>query len=218
MKRDADGERLTLAVFGASGRTGRLLVEQAIAAGHEVRAFVRERSRLPLEHDRLAIVKGDAYAGENVGRAVEGADAVLSALGRGKDSPEDLLTVAGDHVTRAMETHGVERFVTLVGAGVRHEDDDVSLGGRLVVGAMKVVARETLTDARDHVAAVRASDLEWTVVRPPRLVDGEHTGEYRTGALTLGPRERISRADLADFMLDCVEDDRHVRELPMVSY
>jgi putative NADH-flavin reductase len=218
MERDPDGERLTLAVLGASGRTGRLLVEEAIAAGHEVRAFVRDRSRLPLEHDRLTVIEGDAYADENVGRAVEGADAVLSALGRGEDSPEDLLTMAGEHIVGAMEAHDVERFVTLVGAGVRHEDDDVSLGGRLVVGAMKVIARETLTDARSHVAAVRASDLEWTVVRPPRLVDGDHTGEYRTGALTLGPRERISRADLAEFMLDCVEDERYVRELPMVSY
>lgn len=218
MERDADGERLTLAVLGASGRTGRLLVEEAIAAGHEVRAFVRDRSRLPLEHDRLTVIEGDAYAGENVERAVEGTDAVLSALGRGEDSPEDLLMVAGEHIMRAMESHGVERFVTLVGAGVRHEDDEVSLGGRLVVGAMRVLARETLVDARAHVAAVRASDLRWTVVRPPRLVDGEHTGEYRTGTLTLGPRERISRADVADFMLDCVEHDRSVRELPMVSY
>lgn len=193
MERDADDERLTLAILGASGRTGRLLVEETIAAGHEVRTFVRDRSRLPLEHDRLTVVEGDAYAGENVERAVEGADAVLSALGRGEDSPGDLLTVAGEHVMRAMKVHGVERFVTLVGAGVRHEDDEVSLGGRLVVGAMRVLARET-------------------------LVDGEHTGEYRAGALTLGPRERIARADVADFMLDCIEDERHVRELPMVSY
>lgn len=213
----ANEEPLRLTVFGASGRTGSLLVEQALAAGHEVCAFVRDKEKLGLEDDRLEIIEGDAYTGENVPEAISDAEAVLSALGQGENTPDDLLTVAGEHIIEAMRAEGTERLVTLVGAGVRHEDDEVSFGGKLVVGVMKVVAGDTLLDAREHVSSMRGTDLDFTVVRPPRLTGGEHTGNYRTGSLTLGPRNSISRADVADFMLSCVENDEYVREMPMVS-
>jgi putative NADH-flavin reductase len=208
---------MQLAVFGATGRTGRPLVEQALAAGHEVRAFARNADDIQQTHDRLTVVEGDAYTGENVDRAVEGADAVVSVLGQSSDGPDRLLTVAGGHVLDAMETHGVERYVTLVGAGVRTPDDDVSLGGKVMGTALKLLAGEVLADAREHVDEVRASDTVWTVIRAPRLTEGPQTDDYRHGDLSLGLRDAISRADVADFALHCVEEDAYVRELPLVT-
>jgi putative NADH-flavin reductase len=206
-----------LTVFGATGRTGRPLVSQALAAGHEVTAFVRDPGKVDRDHENLRVVAGDAYTGEGVAEAVEGADAVVSVLGQTDGSPDDLLTVAGDHILAAMDGAGVGRFVTLVGAGVRHERDSVSLGGRVMNTALKLLAGEVLADAREHVERVRGTDLAWTVVRPPRLTEGEHTGEYRTGYLSLGMGDTVSRADVADFILRVVEEDAHVGEMPMVA-
>jgi putative NADH-flavin reductase len=205
-----------LTVLGATGRTGRPLVEQALDADHAVTAFVRDPAKLGIEHDRLAVVEGDAYTGEGVRDAVAGADAVASVLGQTSSGPDDLLEIAGRNVVDAMEAEGVSRYVTLVGAGVRTEDESVSLGGRVMGALLKLLNREVLEDAEAHVRDVRTRDLDWTVVRAPRLTEGPHTGEYRTGDVDLG-FEGVSRADVADFVLACVEDDRYVHELPKIG-
>jgi putative NADH-flavin reductase len=211
---------MRITVFGATGRTGIPLVRQALDRGHEVVAFVRSPSGLPVSDERLTVVAGDAYTGEGVAEAVapdgEPVDAVVSVLGQTSDGPDDLLTVAGDHITDAMADAGVDRFVTLVGAGVREAGETPSLSGRVMGGLLKLLARAALADAETHVDHVRVTGLDWTVVRAPRLVDGEGTGAYRAGDITLG-FESVARADVARFILDCLADGAYVHELPKVG-
>ncbi|WP_135822701.1 NAD(P)-dependent oxidoreductase [Halostella litorea] len=207
---------MNITVFGASGRTGVPLVRQAIDRGHDVVGFVRDPDRFPFEDDRLTLVAGGAYGGDGVREAVAGADAVVSVLGQTDDGPDDLLTVAGEHILAAMEAEGVDRFVTLTGAGVRTEGESVPLSGRVMGVLLKLLQGEVLADAERHVDLVRASGTDWTVVRAPRLTDGPRTGEYRAGDIELG-FESVSRADVADFLLDCVEEGRHARELPKIG-
>lgn len=208
---------MQLAVFGATGRTGRPLVEQALERGHGVVAFARDASDLAdLDHPSLSVVEGDAYAGDGVADAVAGADAVVSVLGQTGSGPDDLLTVAGDHVLEAMDEAGVSRFVTLVGAGVREDGESVSLSGKAMGTLLRLLARSVLEDAETHVERVRASDVDWTVVRAPRLVDGDGTGDYRAGDVALG-FESVARADVARFVLDLLEDEAYVGEMPKVG-
>lgn len=208
---------MRLTIFGATGRTGRPVVRQALDRGHEVAAFVRDPAKLGVEHDRLSVVEGDAYTGDGVGEAVAGADAVVSVLGQTRDGPDDLLTVAGRNVIAAMAEAGVDRFVTLVGAGVREEGESVPLSGRVMGTLLELVSGEVLADAEAHVEAVRDSDLDWTVVRTPRLGEGEHTGAFRHGTdLRLG-FESVPRADVAHFILDMAEDGLYVHEMPKVG-
>lgn len=157
---------MQLAVFGATGRTGIPLCRQAIDRGHDVVAHTRSPEKLSFA-DEVTVVEGDVFTGEGVGEAVTGADAVVSVLGQGDGSPDDLLTVAGGHITEAMAAEGVDRFVTLVGAGVREEGESVSLGGRVMGALLKLLARSVLEDATAHVEHVRETDLDWTVVRAP---------------------------------------------------
>lgn len=216
---------MRITIFGASGRTGRPLVEQALERGHEVVAFVRDAEGFSSSveaNDRLEVVEGDAYGGDGVDRAIGGdgdpVDAVVSVLGQRSEGPDDLLAEAVRHMLDAMDRHGVERFVTLVGAGVREEGETVSLGGRVMGSLLKLLARSVLEDATAHVEAVRASDSDWTVVRGPRLTEAEHTGEFEHGVdLTLGARDAASRANVAEFILDCLESELYVREMPKVA-
>jgi putative NADH-flavin reductase len=191
-------------------------VRQALDRGHDVVAFARSPEKLDVVDEALTIVEGDAYSGDGVTEAVAGSDVVVSVLGQTSDGPDDLLAVAGDHILDAMAETGVDRLVTLVGAGVREEGESVSFSGRVMGTVLKVVAREVLADAETHVERVRSSDTRWTVVRAPRLTSGEGTGEYRAGDIELG-FDSISRADTAQFILDVVEDDQFVHELPKVG-
>ena len=106
--------------------------------------------------------------------------------------------------------------VAFVGAGVREEGESVSLTGRVMGTLLELFAGEVLADAADHVERVRATDLDWTVVRAPRLGDGNGTGDYRSGDIQLGFAS-VARADVARMILDCVEEETYVRELPKVG-
>ena len=207
---------MKIAVFGATGRTGRPVCEQALERGHEIVVHARSPERVGFTDDRVTVVEGDAYTGDGVFDAVEGVDAVVSVLGQGEGSPDDLLTVAGDHTTDAMTEADVSRFVTLVGAGVREDGESISVGGKMMGVLLKLLARDVLEDAETHVESIRETDLEWTVVRAPRLSEGDPTGAYHAGEIDLG-FDAIDRADVARFILDCLEDDRYVREMPKVG-
>ena len=108
---------MRLVVFGASGRTGRPLVRQALEAGHEVAAFVRDRSKLEIGHERLTVVEGDVKDYTRVREAISGVDAVLSALGHTKSSAKDVQTVGTENIVAAMKESGVQRLVSLTGGG-----------------------------------------------------------------------------------------------------
>lgn len=205
-----------ITVFGATGRTGVPLVRQAIGRGHSVTAFVRDPAKFSIEDDAVTVAVGDAYTGDGVAEAIEAADAVVSVLGQTGDGPDDLLTVAGDHIIDGMRAAGVTRLVTLVGAGVRTDGESVSLTGRVMGAALRLMAGEVLADAAEHVDHVKRTDLDWTVVRAPRLTDGDGEGDYRAGDLSLG-FEAIARADVARFILDCLEEEAYMGELPKVG-
>ena len=207
---------MRIAIFGATGRTGVPLCEQALERGHEVVAHTRSPEKLPFDDERLTVVDGDAYTGDGVREAVEGADAVVSVLGQGSASPDDLLAVAGEHVLAAMDEAGVSRFVTLVGAGVREEGETISLGGKVMGALLKLLARDVLEDAAAHVRDVRATDLEWTVLRVPRLGENDPSGDYRIGDLQLG-FEAVDRADVATCILDRLENEDYVEAMPKVG-
>lgn len=208
---------MKLSIFGASGKTGRSLVEQALAAGHEVVAFVRTPSKLPLQHEQLTLLQGDATDGVAVARAVEGSDAVLSALGHTKGSPKDLQTVATRHIVAAMKAHGVKRLVSLTGAGVSDPKDAPKLADRVVKFLLQTISGAVLKDAEAHAEVIRSSGLEWTIVRGPRLTDGPRTSSYRIGFVGKNSGLQASRANVADFMLKAATDTLYLHQAPMVS-
>lgn len=179
-------------------------------------AHTRSSEEFPFDDERLTVVEGDAYTGDGVSEALPVADAVVSVLGQVDSSPDDLLTIAGDHILEAMDEAGVSRYVTLVGAGVREEEESVSLGEKVMGALLKLLARDVLEDAEEHARRVRASDLDWTILRVPHLGEGDPSGDYRIGDLQLG-FEAVDRADVADCILDRLEGDDFIGEMPKIG-
>ncbi len=209
---------MKLTIFGASGRTGRPLVEQALSEGHEVTAFVRDPAKMKLNHERLMPVKGDVKDRAAVDEAIAGADAVLSVIGHTKTSGKDVQTVGTENIVAVMKKHGVRRLVSLTGAGVRDPKDEPKLFDKAITGLLKLLQKDVLEDAENHARAVEKSDLDWVIVRGPMLTEGERKDEYRVGYVGKNSGSKISRADIADFMLKQLEDDTYLGQKPMVSY
>ena len=209
---------MKVAIFGATGRTGRSLVEQALGRGHAVTAFARDLSRLGVSHERLSVVRGDITGASAVEKAVSGQDAVVSALGHTKGSPKDVQARGMGNIVAAMEKHGVRRLVSLTGAGVKAEGDEPKFVDKVFGFLLQTLQPDVLEDAAAHVAVIRSSGLEWVIVRGPRLTEGKKEGRYRVGLVGKNSGSRISRADLADFMLDQLTDHAHLGRMPVVSH
>jgi putative NADH-flavin reductase len=207
---------MRLAIFGATGRTGAHLVEQALAAGHSVRALARQPDRLATRHPELSVVQGDVRDAEAVRETIAGQEAVLSTLGSTK-TEQDVLQVGAGQVVAAMRQEGSRRLIFLTGAGVKRPQDPPSLGSVVFVPLLKLLSPRVLADAEQAVATIVASDLDWTIVRAPRLGDGLPTGAYRHGYIRAGFAP-LARADVAAFMLQQLTDPRYIREAPIISY
>ncbi|WP_020574677.1 NAD(P)-dependent oxidoreductase [Actinopolymorpha alba] len=211
---------MRLTIFGATGGTGRQLVERALADGHEVTAVARKPENFPLVNEHLRVVRGDVLDSASVEAAVKGADAVLSALGprSRKDPPVCGPGVA--NILAAMTSAGIRRFVGISAAPVPVHDPGDRLLYRLTA---KKILRALLKDAYADMARMedeaRRSGLDWTIVRPPALNDKPASGRYRTAlGRNLPGGYFISRADLAAEMLRSLKDPQTIGTTVGIAY
>lgn len=208
---------MRIAVFGATGKTGASLVEQALAAGHEVVAFARTPSKLTASSERLTVVQGDIGNSDKVAQAIQGADAVISVLGPTSNAPDFQVSRGMANILAGMQAHGVRRLIVSTGAGVRDPNDSPKLFDRVIAALLQVVSKNVYADMQRVVDRVRASDRDWTIVRVPMLTDGAKKGTVRVGYVGKGVGARLTRADLADFMLAQMQIQTYLHQAPAVS-
>jgi len=208
---------MNLLIVGATGGTGRALVEQALNQGHTVTAFVRSPERMKISHERLSITRGNVLDPESVDSAVRGKDAVLSALGHKRwFIKTSILSKGTQNIIAAMEKHGVKRFICETALGIGDKKGRLGLYYTLFVEP--VMLYFYFRDKERQEDLIKHSKLDWIIVRPGQLTNGRKRGTYRHGIdlgnwiLTL----RISRADVADFMLKQLTDDSYLRKTPVI--
>jgi len=210
---------MKILVFGASGKTGKHVVQQALEAGHSVTAFVRDPAKLTSSHPNLSVFRGDVLEAAQVEQAMSGMDAVISALGPGKNSPPDLLERATRNIVTAMQKHGVKRIVAEGGAGARVPQDSSDFGGRAIGWLIaNVFIPGQVKDKHKQLELLKTSGLEFVVVRAPVLTDGPKKGGYTVGYPPMGPGAQISRADIAGAMLEQLTDSKFLGQAPAIRY
>jgi len=200
---------MRLFILGANGKTGTQLVDLALARDHDVTAFVRSPAKVTRRHPRLQVQRGDPHSADELARALPGHDGVLSALGvRPPEAfrPHTLVQECAASTVAAMTRAGVRRLV-LVSAAVLFPEK----------GLRFAFFRWLLTHVRRDLGTaeeiVRATPLDWTIARPPRLIEKpDETYRSRPDAL---PAEGFSMSfrAVAAFMLDAVEHQTHVHEI-----
>jgi nucleoside-diphosphate-sugar epimerase len=211
---------MRIVIFGANGRTGRLLTERALAAGHDVTAVTRRPLGFPITHDRLDVVGADVHDPEAVDQAVAGADAVLSTLGVPYvRKPIDVYSDGIRNVVAAMSRHGVKRLVVVSSSATEpyhHADGGFLLNRVLQPLITATIGKTTYADMRRMEALVRGSDLEWTIMRPSGMFDAPAVSRYELHE-EQAPGIFTSRADLAASLLEQATDGRFVRKALAVT-
>ena len=210
---------MNIALFGATGQTGKEFLKIALAAGHNIKALVRTPSKLDISDGSLQVIEGNVLEYEDVAKTVSDTNIVVSLFGHVKGSPDWLQTDGTRNIIKAMNTYGVDRILSLSGGGLPYpEKDQPGVADKMIRFIMKVVAGQILDDAKKHAEVLRESGLDWTIIRAPRLTNGERRGDYREGWVGVNASTSISRKDLADFILKEVQERHYSEQMPFVSY
>ena len=205
-------------IFGSTGGTGRELLRQALYQNHIVTAFARKPTNIgAIKHANLRVICGDILDSGAVESAVSGQDAVLIAIGAG--SRRTTVREDGTRViVEAMEKTGVKRLLCQSSLGVGDSRSNLSFFTKYII--VSIFLRHAFADHERQESVVRQSSLDWIIIRPPHLTNGPRTGTYRHGFPTKETqiRAKISRADVAEFMLKQLTDDTYLHQSPGVSY
>ncbi|MFE0176244.1 NAD(P)-dependent oxidoreductase [Streptomyces sp. NPDC059002] len=210
---------MKLTVFGATGGIGMEIVRQALTAGHEVTAVVRDPARLAVTGERLEVFRADVRDPEALRPAVAGRDAVLSGLGARKRADAGIATELTRSVLRAMDAEDVRRLLVVSAGPVGLEPANSPLIDRALRAVVGLVLKDVYVDLTAMEAELAASATDWTSVRPPRLLNKPLTGTYRkvVGGFPRAGRT-IARADVAHAMLAMVDDRATVKQGVGVAY
>jgi putative NADH-flavin reductase len=208
---------MKLTVFGATGQTGKEIVRQALDAGHEVIVVARDPARLAELGSKVRVVQGDSMDARVVEDAVTGTDAVLSALGHGRDSPSDLLAKSTSNIVEAMKKRNVRRIVVLTNVAARNPGDRPSSYNRFLRILLTLFRGPMARDTAREAEIISESGLDWTIVRANLLTNNPPTRKYRVGEFDGKTGTRVSRADVAAFMISCVIENKYIRAKPVIS-
>ena len=209
---------MKIAVFGASGAIGRLFVEQALSKGYQLHLYSRKKEGLPISNN-IKIFVGELSNYENIRKAIQGTDAVVSLLGPPLkfSYPGMPITTGHEHIIRAMKAEGISRFITIATPSVQFDEDQASVATIMP----KVMARLIFPKPYKEIVAigalVKASGLDWTVVRFIAPVNGEAKGHVK---VTFGDKKikfSITRTDIAAFVLEELSRKEYIRSMPIIG-
>ena len=208
---------MNILIVGATRGIGRQLLEQALTSGHAVTALVRDPQRLATQHERLRVVKGDILDSDSVALAMAGQEAVCCTIG--VKAPWLWVTVFSKgtkNLLQAMKKSGVRRLMCVTGIGA---GDSKGHGGFLYDCIFyPLLLKPVYADKDRQESLIKASDVDWTIVRPGFLTNGPLTKNYRMLTNMIGVTAgRISRADVAHFMLKEIESKQYLRQTPLLT-
>lgn len=209
---------MKIVIFGATGGTGKQLVEQALAAGHHVVAYARNPSKLNINHEQLKVIQGELADESLIESAVTGADAVISVLGLRGGSKNKPITQGIQNIITAMKKQNVRRLVITSTLSAKDPNDPLNFKTKTLVNLVKLTMHDAYEDIVSTAETVRNSELDWTIVRLTMLNNNPKSGKVKAGYVGKGEVGTwISRADVADFLLKQVEDTEYLRQAPAIS-
>lgn len=210
---------MKICILGPTGGTGRALIKEALTLNHDISVLARTPADLDQFKDRIHLLQGDVLDPVALDNVIKGRDAILSALGvRGTlltgRKKVSLYSASIRNIINAMQKHAVKRFI-----GVTMSGAETLPGQPKIMPLFRFLLKGYMEDILRMEARLEQSAVDWTVVRPANLTNGEKTGVYRTWTDQYPPKVmKISRADVAGFMLSCLEDETTIRKKIGIAY
>ncbi|WP_342085611.1 NAD(P)-dependent oxidoreductase [Dyadobacter sp. OTU695] len=219
MKNNQESTGYEIAVLGANGGIGRQVVELALKEGHKVTAILRNPANMTLQHENLVIVKGDILDPESIAAHLENKDAVISAIGKNSVKRTTLYSQGSQNLIELLKNTNSKRVFFISASGLEVNPTHSLQIQLLTRFVLQKILRHMYTDLRKMEGIVKQCGLEWTIMRPPQLTDKALTGNYRFEVNHFLPNAlKISRADLAHFILHNVGNQQIIKATVEVAY
>ncbi len=205
--------------FWASGGTGIQIVKQALDAGYQVTALVRDLGKFTLVHPNLIVIRGDVLIASTIEEAIVGQDAIVSALGNRSTKPTKLYSDGIANILAAMHQNNIQRIICISAGGLEVNPKASFFVRLLTKYVLQRILKEPYADLRLMEALVRKTQTKYTIVRPARLLDKPVTGKYRIGINTnIANPFSIARADVAHFIVKHISDKPTFKSVTSLSY
>jgi putative NADH-flavin reductase len=206
-------------VFGASGGTGMEVVEQALEAGHHVIVILRQPDKFSIRHEQLRIVRGDVLQPQTFENLFFGVDVVISCLGSRNREPTTVYSEGVTNILKEMQKVDVTRIICLSAGGVVVPPNASFIMKFVIKYILQKLFKYSYSDMLKMETVLKQSDMNWTVIRPPRLLTGDRTGIYRTSTNEFLPdMSSLKRADLAHYIIHHLDDEKTFKSMVEISY
>jgi putative NADH-flavin reductase len=204
---------MKVVVFGASGKVGKLVVNELLQRNYEVTAFVHSHNPLP-KNPNLKIVRGSVYDSRAVLNTIKNQDVVISTLGSWGTKQQDVVSSGIENIIKSMEQMQIKRVVSLT--GIAHwQGDKPSIFDRLNRALLLIVAPKILKDGEKHIQLLAKSDLDWTVIRSPVMTSGDNF-RYELNTKLAGLFASIPRRAVASAIIEQIKNNRFIANAPVI--
>jgi putative NADH-flavin reductase len=210
---------MKITILGSTGFVGKVLIKKAIAAGYQVKTLARNPEKLKEIKDKIEIITGSVFESSSIEAAIEGAEVVLSTIGPPQRNPGDPVQYekAMKNIVSAMDKYGIKRYIHIGGAGhAGGEDEKWTLNRRFLRLFLNLFGKQILAAKHMEWEVLKTSDLDWTLVRPPRIANEIASGDISANEKNLESL-KVSVEDLTDFMLEQITSKEWIRKAPLVS-
>ena len=210
---------MKIAILGSTGFVGKVLIHKAVAAGYQVKTLARNSEKLEDLSDRIEIIQGNVFDPLAVEATIDGTEAVLSTIGppqRNPDNPVQYEKAMKD-IVRIMDQHGIKRYIHIGGAVHKGGENEVwNFNRKLLRLFLNLFGRQILVAKHLEWEVLKSSDLDWTLIRPPRITNGKATGDISADEKNLFSL-KVSIGDLTDLILEQIASKKWIRKAPLVS-
>lgn len=211
---------MKITILGSTGFVGKVLIKKAIAAGYQVKTLARNPKKLEEIKDMIEIVEGSVFESSSIEAAIEGAEAVLSTVGppqTGKPFDPCQYEMAMKDIVRIMDKHGIKRYIHIGGAVHKGGEDEVwNFGRKFLRLFLNLLGKQILIAKYLEWEVLKSSDLDWTLVRPPRIANQTASGSISVDEKNL-KNLKVSVDDLTDFILQQISSEEWIRKAPLIS-
>jgi putative NADH-flavin reductase len=210
---------MKITILGSTGFVGKVLIRKAIAEGYQVKTLARNPEKLEEIKDKIEIIKGSVFESSSVEAAIEGAEVVLSTIGPPQRNPGDPVQYekAMKDIVSAMNKYGIKRYIHIGGAGhPGGENEKWTMSRKLLRFFLTLFSKQILVAKNLEWVVLKTSDLDWTLVRPPRITNEEASGNILANEKRLESL-KVSVGDLTDFILEQITSKDWIRKAPLVS-
>jgi putative NADH-flavin reductase len=210
---------MKITILGSTGFVGKVLIKKAIAAGYQVKTLARNPEKLEEIKDKIEVIKGSVFESSSIEPAIEGAEVVLSTIGPPQRNPGDPVQYekAMKNIVSAMDKYGIKRYIHIGGAAHKGGENEVwNFNRKFLRLFLNLVGKQIMVAKHLEWEVLKKSDLDWTLVRPPRITNEEASGNISANDKRLESL-KVSVGDLTDFILEQITSKDWIRKAPLVS-